>query len=178
MVKVSGGVALVGAVLVLGVSGCSSPAAAPGAAAVKAAPSPSKPAPLIAAFPATLTFPEGVAVTVVSAARYKMSRDAQLGWESKVGIKVVVRVANRSAAPLNTEKVDVRLRTAAAAGVDAFPIVDSVDKIGSFVGSVAPGGSASATFGFAVEPTELGRMAIHVDVPGSPDTALFEGSVK
>jgi hypothetical protein len=183
MIRLSGGLVAVGAVVALGLTGCgpaqtvsAPPPAGAGASAgtdtAVASPTP----PMVAQIGGTVTYPEGVAVTVVSAVRYRMGEGARIGREAKQGIRVAVKITNGSKVPLDLALVTGNLHSGAN-GAEAEVVFDSESNVGGFSGTIAPGRSASANLGFAVLPADLGRVSLDVNV-GFRDAALFEGTVR
>lgn len=182
MIKVTGGLVIVGAVVVLGLTGCGSAgkvsdpppsALASVEAAVKADASK---APQVAKIGGTVTYPEGVAVTVVSAGRFTLGEGARIGNDGKVGVKFPVKITNGSDKPLNLGLVSAHLH-AGPNGAEGDIVFDSDNNVGGFSGTIAPGRVASANLGFTVLPADLGAVSIDVNV-GFRDAALFEGTIK
>jgi hypothetical protein len=179
MIKLSGVLVAGAAVAVL--TGCaipqpgkvSDPSSAPSASA-----SPAAKAAMVARIGGTVTYPDGVAVTVLSAARYHMSEYTPAAQAGKVGLMVPVKIMNGTDKPLNIALTTANMHTGAN-GVEAAHLFDSKANVGSFSGTIAPGRAATANLGFAVLPADLGgQVSIDVKVGFQREPALFEGTVK
>jgi hypothetical protein len=177
MIKLSG---VLVAVAALGLAGCAVPqpgrVSDPPSSVASPSAEPSKAASMVAKIGGTVTYPDGVAVTIVSAARYQMGEFAAGGNPGAVGIKVTVKIANGSEKPLNLGLVTSHMH-AGPNGVEASRVFDSASNVGMFSGTIAPSRAATAHLGFAVMPAELGQVSIDIRV-GLRSAALFEGTVR
>jgi hypothetical protein len=138
----------------------------------------SSPAPGVAQVGGTYTYPDGVAVSVVSASRFAISKTAAGDRTGDGGIKATVKITNGSSKPLAVSTTRINVRSGAN-GATARLVVDSASGVGVLTGTIPPGGVASAVYGFAVPAAEVGG-ALSVDV--TPEygraAALFTGTVK
>lgn len=179
-------------VAVAGLSGCAFPAqqagkvtpppsgsASPSAAADATGEIAKAKAASVAQVGGTVTYPSGVAVTVVSVSRTKFGEYSSGFTAGHVGVKVVVKIRNGTTAPKSVSLADVHL-SAGVDGVQVERVLDSSSGVGmGFDGTIAPGRAATAAYGFSVPPAAMGLMSIDVR-SGLDDSApaLFEGNLK
>ena len=192
MIKVSGVLAAGAAIAVLGLTACtpvekqasgtvaspSTAAKAPASSAPKAPKSAPADTPGVAKVGGVFTYPDGLAVSVVSVSRGAFRVGAAGHKAGNVSVRVVVKFTNGTSAPVELGGTHAEVRTGEA-GIKASAVFDYSQNIQGFSGTVAPGRSASTTVGFSVAPADLGRVDIEVDPSGiDRDSALFEGRLK
>jgi hypothetical protein len=171
------------AIAALGLTGCTAAetgkitppptgAAASAGAAVKAD-TPKEPT--VAKVGGTFTYPSKLAVSVVSISRTTFDAYAAGHKAGNVGVKVVVKITNGTAEPVDLDMAIVNLKTGAA-GAAAEQVFTS--GVGGFEGKVAAGRAATATLGFSVAPADMGLMSIEIKPTLGSDSALVEGTLK
>lgn len=122
------------------------------------------------------TYDDKVQVIVPSAKRWTPTGSAAGIQPGQKGVKVTVKIVNGSDQALDLAAVQVNLK-AGADGVQAESIIDFESQVGSgFTGSVAPGRSASAVFGFAVAPANLTLLNVEVTPSYAHRSCVFEGA--
>ena len=120
----------------------------------------------------TVTYEDGIAVTVVSVKRVSFS-DVSYGSRG-TGVAVVVKVTNGDAETLDLMMTDVAL-TYGADGQESEQVFDSAKGIDSFDTKLAHGRSATAKYGFGV-PRGVSAVSVQVTPDWSSETAIFEGN--
>jgi hypothetical protein len=126
----------------------------------------------------SFTYDDGLTVAVVSATKFAKSETAAGGQPGEVGVKVTVKVTNKSKQVVDLDLLNVGLK-AGADGLEAEKIFDSERGIGGGLeGSVAPGRSASGVYGFSVLPANLSTITVEVTPSFDHEASLFEGAVK
>lgn len=128
-------------------------------------------------FGQTITWNDKLEATVVSVRRFTPSDTAAGTHPGQVGIRVTAKITNNSGQQLDLTLADVHVKTGAD-GTQADTIFDSENNLGlGFEGSIAPGRSATADYGFSVPTADLGKIDIEVTPGFDFDPAIFEGSV-
>jgi hypothetical protein len=118
-----------------------------------------------------------VEASVLSVQRFTPSSTAAGTHPGQVGIKVTVKITNNSAKQFDLTLATVKVKTGAN-GTQADSIFDSVNNLGlGFEGSIAPGHSATATYGFSVPAGDLSKVDVDVAPGFDYDAGIFEGSV-
>lgn len=121
----------------------------------------------------TLTYEDGIAVTVVSVKRTSFS-DVSYGARG-TGVAVVVKITNGGAETLDLAMSDVEL-TYGADGQQSEQVFDLEKGFeGGFDTKLAHGRTATAKYGFAV-PRGVSAVSVQVTPDFSSETAIFEGS--
>ncbi len=146
------------------------------AASAKGKPSPSSGATTTAQFGPDhgFKYDGGLKVSVLKAARTARSQYAAGGKPGQVVAKFSLRVTNGGTAPFDTSLVQVNL-AAGTDGQQAEQVFDESLGVG-FTGTVLPGRSKTAAYGFAVDKADLSALALEV-TPGFEYSAVtFEGA--
>ncbi|MGI8681149.1 MAG: hypothetical protein ACR2JO_03245 [Mycobacteriales bacterium] len=145
--------------------------------AVTEAPSPDTPSVATIGGTVGFTYDDGLQVFVVSAKRFVRGQYAAGGKPGQVGVLVTVRLKNTSSEVLDATLAQVAL-TAGANGNQGDTVYDSEAGIGlGFTSRVAPGGTAQAKFGFAVDRADLPKIQVQVTPTFTHDPSLFQGTV-
>jgi hypothetical protein len=120
---------------------------------------------------------DNVEASVLSVQRFTPARTAAGTHPGQVGIKVTVKITNNSTKQFDLTLAGVKVKSGAN-GTQADTIFDSENNLGlGFEGSVAPGHSATASYGFSVPPGDLGKLDVEVSPGFDYDAGIFEGSV-
>lgn len=170
------------AVAVLGLTGCTAktqgtitpPSSSPNAG-TKAAPA-AEEKPTVAKIGGTFTYPDGLAVTLVSLTRVTFDPDTiALDVPSNVGIKVVIKITNGTPKPVEVSLIDRNLRTGPN-GVPASGVYGN--GLDGFKGTIVPGRAATGIYGYSVAPAAMGLMSLDVSPGFDYKPALFEGTLR
>lgn len=125
----------------------------------------------------SFTWNNQIVASVISVQRFTPSSTAAGTHPGQVGIKVTVKLTNNSSQQLDLTLADVHVKSGAN-GTQADGIFDSENNLGlGFEGSIAPGRSATADYGFSVPPGDLGNIDIEVSPGFDYDDGIFEGAV-
>jgi hypothetical protein len=117
-----------------------------------------------------------IEASVLSVVRFTPASTAAGTHPGQVGIKVTVKLTNNSTKQLDLTLADVHVKSGAN-GTQADKIFDSENNLGlGFEGSIAPGHSATADYGFSVPPGDLGNIDVEVAPGFDYDAGIFEGS--
>jgi Domain of unknown function (DUF4352) len=117
-----------------------------------------------------------LAASVLSVQRFTPSDTAAGTHPGQVGVKVTVKITNNSGKQFDLSLVEVKVKSGDN-GTQADSIFDSANNLGlGFEGSVAPGHSATATYGFSVPPGDLGKIDVDVTPGFDYNAGIFEGS--
>lgn len=137
----------------------------------------SAPVPQVAKIGQTFTYPDGLAVAVTSAKRFRIGQYAAGGKPGGTGAILTVTLTNGS-----TQAWDAALTSLAVAygteGEQAEQVFDTTAGVGSgFNGKIQPGRKATAKFAFAVPAAGMGDLQIEVK-PGflEHESVLFSGA--
>ncbi|MGY1773243.1 hypothetical protein [Blastococcus sp. SYSU D00813] len=132
----------------------------------------------VTAAPADFTAPaawsDGVTVRVVEARQQVTtgSGPGELAGQPQTVFRL--EVVNGSGAPLDLTAVVVQASYGDPAA-QASPLYDA--ETVDFAGALAPGGTASAVYSFAIPADRLGAVSLSVDVDGYRFPAVFSGAV-
>jgi Domain of unknown function (DUF4352) len=114
--------------------------------------------------------------TVLSVKRFTPSTTAAGTHPGQVGIKVTVKITNNTTQQFDLTLAGVKVKSGDN-GTQADTIFDSENNLGiGFEGSIAPGHSATADYGFSVPPGDLGKIDVEVTPGFDYDPGIFEGS--
>ncbi len=115
--------------------------------------------------------------SVVTVKRFTPSSTAAGTHPGQAGIKVTVKITNNSDKQFDLTLADVKVKSGPD-GTQADTIFDSDNNLGmGFEGSIAPGHSATADYGFSVPPGDLSKVDVEVSPGFDYDPGIFEGSV-
>lgn len=157
-----------------GTTTSSAPQAAPAGTTTAAAKAPAKPAApakkATAAYGDTYTYTDGLAITVSKVGKYTPSQYAAGTHPGDEAVVLTVKVTNGEKKPFDTSLVGVNVK-AGADGAAAEQIFDDTSGIG-FSGTIVPGATATARFGFDIPKGAAGKLDIEV----APDSGLAYAS--
>ncbi|MBB5870358.1 hypothetical protein F4553_003737 [Allocatelliglobosispora scoriae] len=118
---------------------------------------------------------DGVEASVVSARIFAPTGNAVGLAPTETGIRITIKITNGTPAPLDLTDATVRLKTGPD-GVQAAQIFDIENGLSlGFEGTVAPGRSATAAYGFSVPPDNTDLLDVEITPVDGYLTALFEG---
>jgi hypothetical protein len=150
----------------------SAPASSSGAAAASNPDSVGPPA--AAQIGAAVTYPDGLAIALLSAVKFAPGANAQGMEAGDTAVRLQIRVTNGSKAAFDSSKVQVELF--AGLNVDqAGPITESTAASGP--APVAAGQSVTLTFEFAVQTADLPSISVTVTPNLTEADAMFTGQV-
>lgn len=168
--------------LVASLAGCSgNTVEAPTQAPSQEAPAPAQPAApeapkqdTVATFGGTVTFPDGVKVSVSQPKLVPAGQFAFGDVEGQIAV-ITVTVTNGSSQPINASLMGYPRVTYGAAGVQAETANSDKVGIGS-LSTILPGETQSAERGYGVPPAELASVRVEVSGPSFSDfPAVFKG---
>lgn len=142
-------------------AGTTTTAKAPGKPAA-----PAKKKPATAAYGDTYTYTDGLAITVSHVAKYTPSQYAAGTHPGDEAVVLTVKITNGTKKPFDTTLVGVNVK-AGADGAATEKIYDDTSGIG-FSGTIVPGSTATARFGFDIPKGAAGKLDIEVQ----PDSGL------
>lgn len=123
-----------------------------------------------------ITYENDLEVTVLSAKQFTPSRSAAGAQPGHLGVLVKVRITNGGTATWDASLAQVAL-AAGPDGEEAEKIYDTDKGIGlGFTGSIAPGKSKTAPFGFSVDVANVGDVMVEVTPDFETSAGLFEGA--
>jgi hypothetical protein len=173
---------LIGALLAVAVAGCGSNPevqierdAAPESAA-SSAPTASEPAlPDVAAFGDTVTFADGMTVTVQSAGLKPASASAYGAVDGKIAA-VQITVTNEGDEVVDAGGVSTLTASAGEAGVSAPSAADEgIDN--PTLGSILPGETRTAVFGFGLSAADAQKLRLEIYGNNHSDSVVFAGAI-
>lgn len=174
---VVGVLAAVGAVAAVSTATPSTTAAVPDysqTAAVEPSPPPADTTPAAFGDSPGWVYNDGLAVSVLSVRRYRIGPYAAGMQPGEVGVKVAVRITNRTAEAFDLAVVQVTVK-AGPDGTQASSVYD--EGMNDFTGTVAVGHSATATYAFGVLPGGLPLVDVEVTPSFTYTPVTFEGAV-
>lgn len=125
-----------------------------------------------------VAYKSGLEIRVPRLATFRISDTAAGGQPGQRGVVATVSIKNGSSERVDLDSVIVNAR-AGSEGEQAEAVYDSARGLGSgFQGTLAPGRTATAKYGFAVDPEDLDDIQIEVQLDYDRDPALFEGSTE
>lgn len=165
---------VIGAVASSGKKSGTSSAAPPAtqAGTTTTAKAPGKPAastkkkPATAAYGDTYTYTDGLAITVSHVAKYTPSQYAAGTHPGDEAVVLTVKITNGTKKPFDTALVGVNVK-AGADGAATENIYDDTSGTG-FSGTIVPGSTATAKFGYDIPKGAAGKLDIEVQ----PDSGL------
>ena len=165
------------------------PTSAPPAAPSAGSPSPTRSSPSPAGSSADegpvkigpgeyVSYESGLEVRVPKLTTFRISDTGAGGQPGQRGLVATVSIKNGTSERFDLGSVIVNAR-AGSEGEQAESVYDSERGVGGgFEGTLAPGRTATARYGFAVDPEDLDQIQIEVRPDYDRDPALFEGSAQ
>jgi hypothetical protein len=123
-----------------------------------------------------IVWDDKVQASVLSAESYQPDPDAAGLFPGHRGVRITIKITNGSTEPVDLTDAAVTLK-AGPDGRQAERLFDVGNGIGAgFEGSVAPGRSATADYGFSVSPENLGLLDVELAPNLDYVPAIFEGA--
>lgn len=126
---------------------------------------------------APVTYPDGVSLTVERVGAGVEQGHGPDAFPGRLHTTISISIHNRSARAINLNQVVVTTMYGAAPARVAAPVyVDQPAE--DFSGTIQPGGSASATYAFAIPAGQAGNVVTMVDFDDVHVAAEFVGSAR
>lgn len=129
-----------------------------------------------APFTRPVTYPDGVRVVIAAVARAVETGHGPGVMAGREFVTFDLRLINGSRKPIDVNQVVVTTRYGHTKQL-AAPVYTPSAGTYDFAGTVRPGGSAQANYGFAVPVRELGNVIVTVDFDGLHSSATYSGKV-
>ena len=123
-----------------------------------------------------MTYNDHVSLRITKATKQVESGNGPGVFSGREFVKFDIELANGSSVPIDLNSVVVTTYYGDAKRL-APPVYTPIADTSDFSGIVAPGGTANASFGFAVPASELGNVTMIVDFDGSHTSATYTGAV-
>ena len=129
-----------------------------------------------ASFDARVAYPDGVSLVITKAEKAVETGHGPGVMAEREFVRFTVKLTNGSATSVNLNQVVVTTTYGPTSQL-AAPVYTESAGTHDFAGTVKPGTSTTATYGFAVPVRQLGQVTMVVDFDGLHTSATYRGAV-